>query len=246
MTGISLDPRPRRSLQAGATRLSGDVRLRCDELDVTRHCYRSLHLVLPELRASGGVRARYTSTVWVRQSISVDRRLRKVLIITSNGNPQGVVALGTRLVSLQAYDIMVHLNLPRTPSNIAAGNFMLELSLLSASSNSPLSTDPGSEVLAQSLRPAILTYASPIVDTASKVSQLPWYLLGWRKEAEKLEVSMMEGVKFARGWRNVPGSLRLEIQSTEPMQIYDATVKFVARFSGLRQVHHPFCCERNY
>ena len=115
---------------------------------------------------------------------------------------------------------------------------MLELSLLSPS-NSLSSSKPGPEVLAQSLRPAILTYASPIVDTASKVSQLPWYLLGWRKEAERLEVSMMEGVKFARGWRNVPGSLKLEIHSTEPMQIYDATVNFVARFSGLRQVHPP-------
>lgn len=162
-----------------------------------------------------------------------------MLIITSNGNPQGVVALGTRMVSLQPYDVTVNLNLPRTPSNIAAGNFMLELSLLSPSSNSLLSTGPPSEVLAHSLRPAILTYASPIIDTASKVSQLPWYLLGWRKEAERLEVSMMEGVKFARGWRNVPSSLKLEIHSAEPMQIYEATVKFVARFSGLRQVY-PF------
>lgn len=165
--------------------------------------------------------------------------LRKVLINSSNGNPQGVVTLGTRLVSLQPYDITISLHLPRTPSNIAAGNFMLELSLLSPSSNSLLSSSPPSEVLAHSLRPAILTYASPIIDTASKVSQLPWYLLGWRKESERLEVSMMEGVKFARGWRNVPSTLKLEIHSAEPMQVYEATVRFVARFSGLRQVH-PF------
>lgn len=158
-------------------------------------------------------------------------------MIISNGNPQGVVALGTRLVSSQPYDVTVNLNLPRTPSNIAAGNFMLELSLLSPTTNSLLSASPPSEVLAHSLRPAILTYASPIIDTASKVSQLPWYLLGWRKEAERLEVSLMEGVKFSRGWRNVPGTLKLEIHSAEPMQIYEATVKFVARFSGLRQVH---------
>lgn len=111
---------------------------------------------------------------------------------------------------------------------------MLEISLLSLPSNSLVDTDSVPEVLARSLRPAILTYASPIVDTASKVSQLPWYLLGWRKEAEILEVSMMEGVEFAKGWRNVPGALRLEIQSHEQMQIYDATVNFIARFSGLR------------
>ena len=154
--------------------------------------------------------------------------------MVSNAHPLGVVALGADLVSRQAYDITVNLNLPRTPSNIAAGNFMLDLSLLSVASNNPLNTNAVSEVLAHSLRPAILTYASPIVDTASKVSQLPWYLLGWRKEAERLEVSMMEGVEFARGWRNVPRGLRLEIQSTQPLQIYDATVKFVAKLSGLR------------
>ena len=163
----------------------------------------------------------------------------------SNGNPQGVVALGTDLVSQQSYDITINLHLPRTPSNIAAGNFMLELSLLSPSSTAMLTSDTTSEAVVYSLRPAILTYASPIVDTASKVSQLPWYLLGWRKEAERIEVSMMEGVRFARGWRNVPGSLKLEIHSQEPMQVYEATVRFVARFSGLRQVYCGVRQERN-
>ncbi len=75
-----------------------------------------------------------------------------------------------------------------------------------------------------------------MVDTANRLAQLPWYLLGWRHEAETLEVSMMEGVSFQRGWKNVPGSLRLEIRSKERMQFYHAKVRFVARFSGLRYV----------
>lgn len=111
---------------------------------------------------------------------------------------------------------------------------MLELSLLSPPSSSLLGADPNHEVLAHSLRPAILTYASPIVDTASTVWYLPWYLVGWRKEAERLEVSMMEGVEFAKGWRNIPGSLELEIHSQERMQFYDVKVKLLARFTGLR------------
>ena len=140
------------------------------------------------------------------------------------------------LVSEQAYDIKLNLHLPRTPSNLNAGNFMLDLALLSPPSSTFLTTNTSTDILARSQRPAILTYASPIVDTVNKVFQLPWYLLGWRKEAEVLEVSMMEAVEFAKGWRNVPGSLRLEIRSQEQMQIYNATVKFVARFSGLRFV----------
>ncbi len=96
------------------------------------------------------------------------------------------------------------------------------------------SVDTTPEVLAHSLRPAILTYVSPIVDIAYKISHLPWYLLGWRKESEKLVVSMMEGVEFAKGWRNVPGMLKLEIHSHEKMQIYNVTVHIVAKFSGIR------------
>lgn len=49
-------------------------------------------------------------------------------------------------------------------------------------------------------------------------------------------MDMMEQVEFAKGWRNLPASLRLEIQSTERMQVYSAKVKFLARFTGLRYV----------
>lgn len=131
----------------------------------------------------------------------------------------------------------VTLQLPRTPSNLAAGNFMLDLALFSRPSSSIITgTNTSTSLIAHSRRPAILTYASPIVDTAYKVSRMPLYLLGWQREAETLEVSMMESVEFARGWRNLPGSLRLEIQSREQMQVYSAIVKFKANFTGLRLV----------
>lgn len=53
--GNSIDSRPRRRLEAGAARLPWDVRLRRNELDITRHCCRRLRFVLPELRASSGI-----------------------------------------------------------------------------------------------------------------------------------------------------------------------------------------------
>jgi hypothetical protein len=64
--------------------------------------------------------------------------------------------------------------------------------------------------------------------------RLPLYVVGWRREAETLEVPMMEKVEFARGAKNLPQSLRLEIQSDSKMQIYSARVEFRARFTGLR------------
>ena len=117
---------------------------------------------------------------------------------------------------------------------------MLDLALLP---HPPTSAETGSNTsvtaLSKSRRPAILTYASPLVDTASKISFLPLYVLGWNREAEKLQVPMMERVQFARGWRNLPDSLRLEIHSSERMQVYKAKVMFKARFTGLRYGSGP-------
>jgi seipin len=122
---------------------------------------------------------------------------------------------------------------------------MIDLALLAPSASSspatylksPVSTaNASNSILALSRRPAILTYASPIIDTAHKLSGLPWYMLGWRKESEVLEIGMYEGVEFAKGWRNVPDRVQVIVEAGETMQFYEVGVKIVARFSGLRYV----------
>lgn len=131
------------------------------------------------------------------------------------------------------------LDLPRTPTNLDVGNFMIDLTLYSPETASVLPTTANSQNrISHSRRPAILTYTSPLVDVARRLVRLPLYVVGWRREAETLEVSMMEKVEFARGSRNRPQSLRLEIQSEKNMQVYSAHVKFRARFTGLRWAFH--------
>ena len=122
---------------------------------------------------------------------------------------------------------------------------MLDLSLLAppAPSTTLKSPDLSLDVLAHSRRPAILTYVSPIIDTASTISALPWYILGWKSEKDVLEVSMFEGVVFARGWRNLPQSVKLVIEADEKMQFYEISIKIVAKFSGLRYL--PILCVLN-
>ncbi|KAL9576310.1 MAG: hypothetical protein Q9203_007764 [Teloschistes exilis] len=130
---------------------------------------------------------------------------------------------------------------------------MLNLSLLSAPIKSPPSptknpqtpssaSTPTARILAQSRRPAILTYSSAIVDAASTLTGLPWYVLGWKSESEVLEVPMFEGVEFPRGsgGANVPRSLELVVESGEKMQFYEVGVRIIARFGGLRWImyHH--------
>ncbi|KAH0541402.1 hypothetical protein FGG08_004092 [Glutinoglossum americanum] len=161
---------------------------------------------------------------------------RVVHLQFGSGNPYGFASLGQGLISQQAYDVYIHLELPRSPPNLAAGNFMLDLSLISPDSAALLTAPPETDILAHTRRPAILTYASPLVDTVNKIAEVPFFVLGFKKEAEKLDIRMMEGLQFARGWRNVPKSIRIEVQADEKMQIYNARVRFAARFAGLRWI----------
>ncbi|KAJ5683315.1 hypothetical protein N7462_006480 [Penicillium macrosclerotiorum] len=167
-------------------------------------------------------------------TVGVDR---EVHLQFGDGNPWGTASFESEFVSFQAYDVAVALDLPRTPSNLDAGNFMIDLTLYSRddSSGSLLPTSGNAlKPISQARRPAILTYTSPLVDVAKRMVRLPLYVVSWRREAETLEVPMMERVEFARGARNLPQSLRLEIQSDAKMQVYSARVEFRARFTGLR------------
>lgn len=162
---------------------------------------------------------------------------------TRNGNPYGTASLSSALTAFQPYDITIHLHLPRTPTNLAAGNFMLDLSLISPESAASIFDSPGSpastddrhaSVIARSRRPAILTYASPIVDAANTLSGLLWFIIGWKKESEALEVSMFEGVEFGKGRKNIPQGARVVIVADEKMQFYELRIKIIAKLGGLR------------
>jgi hypothetical protein len=117
---------------------------------------------------------------------------------------------------------------------------MLDLTLFSSRPASLILPAPAITPISQARRPAILTYASPMVDVARRAARMPLYVVGWRRESEKLEVPMMEQLEFARGAQNLPQSLRLEIQSDSKMQIYTARVEIRARLTGLRYVHWSY------
>lgn len=126
---------------------------------------------------------------------------------------------------------------------------MLDLSLLGPSTATTPSTsilptsiyNPNSTAtLAHSRRPAILTYTSPVVETANTLSGLPWYIMGWKSESEVLSVSMLEGVEFAKGWARIPQSVRVVVEADEKMQFYEVGVRIIAKLGGLRWIlyHH--------
>jgi seipin len=135
------------------------------------------------------------------------------------------------LVTEQPYDVTVNLHMPRTTSNREAGNFMLSLQLFSPDDSG---TGVMEKLVAQARRPTIMTYYSPAMDLANKAAGLPLYVLGWRHESEALGVELMERVEFARGWRNIPTTARVELQSQAALQVYSAEIVFKARLRGLR------------
>jgi seipin len=96
-------------------------------------------------------------------------------------HPYGLVTLPKDLVSNLPYDVKVALNMPRTPSNTAAGNFMLDLQLLAPDARGIVQSSVNGEVLAHETRPAILTYLPMAMKHVHKVAALPLNVLGLRE-----------------------------------------------------------------
>jgi hypothetical protein len=148
-------------------------------------------------------------------------------------HPHATTSLSGLVTSAQAYDIGLELTLPHTPSNLAAGNFMLDVQLLAPSSTISPATPA---VLAQARRPALLPYRSRLVQLSHTLLSLPYYALGFRSETTTLSIPAFSRVEFARGWGQTPSTLRLEVQSIHVLQIEKAEVHFRARFRGLRWI----------
>ena len=166
-------------------------------------------------------------------------------------HPHATTELDTSaLISQQAYDVELILDMPRTPNNLEAGNFMLDLSLLGSGMSVKNVPDQVSSwlanitidnVLYHSRRPAILPYASPIVSLSHTFLHLPWHLLNFRDiDSSHLVIPMFEMLSFPRGTRNVPTHARLEVQSTNLLQVYGAKLGFRAKFQGLRYLIYNY------
>jgi len=140
--------------------------------------------------------------------------------------------------------------MPRTPTNLDAGNFMLDLSLLGPgigaktmpdSVSSWLANITADNVLYHSRRPAILPYASPLLATSHTLLNMPWHLLNLRDlDSSHLVVPMFEMLSFPRGSRNLPTHARLELQSNAVLQVYDVRLAFRAKFQGLRYLIYNY------
>ena len=178
-------------------------------------------------------------------------------------HPYGIARI-EGLVSRQKYDVAVAVTMPRSRRNLEAGNWMVGVefrgsetkgggragldwddwdsikTIGTGSTGDAISKEEvergreKTEVLARSRRPAILTYRSWMTEMVYRGLRLPLYVLGFGSEAETVRVQLMEGVQFEKGWRNVPSTLRLELRSKIPLEVYRVSISFTARLEGLR------------
>ncbi|KAI8937231.1 hypothetical protein NX059_006440 [Plenodomus lindquistii] len=173
------------------------------------------------------------------------------------------------LVDRQKYDVVVEMDVPRSDNNLNIGNWMVGLEMRGpttigsgvlgllgwdeewdvqdhslggrpGSTTPPASSSDKAVVLARSKRPAILTYRSRVIEMAHRFLRLPFYLVGWHTESEHVEISMMESVMFEQGYRNVPTSIRLELRSRQPLEVYRVKVRISARLEGLRWLMYKY------
>ncbi|UPX14583.1 uncharacterized protein EKO05_0005061 [Ascochyta rabiei] len=173
--------------------------------------------------------------------------------------PHGVAGV-KGLVNRQKYDVLVEMVVPRSRTNLRAGNWMVELSLRGPSTSATggikgmlgWDDDTAAEsalpdntaaamskppILAHSRRPAILTYRSWPTEHIYRLLRLPLYLSGFGTESETLHVSMLESAYFPTA---VPSSLRLELRSRTPLEVYRASVHISAKLEGLRWIMYTY------
>ena len=132
-------------------------------------------------------------------------------------------------------DVSLHGPPQDTPANTLAG-------LLPSSQD----VSEKGKIVARSRRPAILTYASPVVDTVSTLTWLTFYLFGWSSESERLRVPIFEGVEFDKGTANLPQGITVVLEAfhgesiRHVLQVYECRMNIVARLRGLKWImyHH--------
>ncbi|KAI2628154.1 hypothetical protein GGS21DRAFT_527997, partial [Xylaria nigripes] len=158
-------------------------------------------------------------------------------------NPYGVISLSQDLMLEQAYDVIIQLTLPRSPTNLQHGNFMVALYGMKTTLDnpafafSPLEGNPHEHVTSDNLvfssrRLALIPYQDPLVSTASRILFLLYHVVFSRTaETVTLTIPMGELVEFREG---PPLSFLVDVEAGQALQVYSSTMTFVARLSGVR------------
>ncbi|ORY95628.1 putative adipose-regulatory protein-domain-containing protein [Syncephalastrum racemosum] len=121
----------------------------------------------------------------------------------------------------QAYDVSVHLHVPTSDINFDLGNFMVKTWLQAGDMTT----------LAQASRPSILRYQSKSHRVLHVMAKALPLLVGFTEESQVISVKLIEG--FVENKSRPVKQVTVSV-SNPRLQVYDAELRVVADFRGLR------------
>ncbi|KAJ8661207.1 hypothetical protein O0I10_002956 [Lichtheimia ornata] len=121
----------------------------------------------------------------------------------------------------QTYDVSVQLHVPTSDINFDLGNFMIRIWL---------QTSNGSSIL-HSSRPGILRYQSKTQRIMRVLAKALPLLVGLSEESQTITVPLIEGFMENKAH---PVTHAIVSVSTHQLQVYDADLRVIADFHGLR------------
>lgn len=86
----------------------------------------------------------------------------------------------------------------------------------------------------------MLKYDNQFVRLAKLLMMAPLHISGLVQDTECLNVPVMDGIVFDKGWRNQPESVRVEIRSAMGLQVQSVSIEFAAVFRGLRWLMYNY------
>lgn len=145
------------------------------------------------------------------------------------GNPKAIIPLTeyrnpTLFAKGQQYRIRVDLTMPDSEVNSKQGMFMVKLRMFDANSKEITTTK----------RPSMLKYKSLVVRLIHIFFNWPFYVVGFSREDEKLQVPMIE--EYVDGTRSKTGpanTAEIELIARD-VQVYESTLVIQANLTGLR------------
>ncbi|RPA83690.1 hypothetical protein BJ508DRAFT_360369 [Ascobolus immersus RN42] len=205
----------------------------------------------------------YVPSAFVEKDIPLQYTFSPDSLLTSP-SIHALVPLHGEIRPDQPYDVHVLLEVPTSDHNSHLGNFMVSASVFSTT---PSSSEGSNTKVLEVSKTGLLTYRSPMITTLRTLFLSPAYLLNLAKEAEIIDVPLLQSISFPspplspsdQKWHHhlspptqpYPSSIHLSIHTPftltplgghQPhlLRIYTAKLRFVAKLKGLRwaMYHH--------
>ncbi len=137
--------------------------------------------------------------------------------------------LVTQYMAEQAYDVFVTLTVPNVNANYDIGNFMVQLDIVSGTS----------EHLVTAKKAAILLYRSYLVQTMSTILSCWPVLLGLQDESQEITTILLQDFVFEKAWLKGPLFARVEVHASG-LRVYQSSIEIRTKLRGVQRLLYHY------